>query len=250
MPRHRRKADLSLVPMRRQSARDMVAGQLSQLILGKTLSPGDRLPPETELCERLNVGRSTIREALLSLSARGILEIQHGKGAFVAKVPAAVLKERLRQARAGEAQLEEVWAVREALETRIAMFAAERRTPKDLRHLDEAVRAMDVAVAGGGTGQNEDTLFHHLLVVAAGAPLLGRLLDDISPFIAQTRLRALGVPGRPETSTREHRSIVDAVRLSDPILAGRRMYEHLSFGRRLTTRVISSEQEGREVKKR
>lgn len=227
---------LPLLPIRVNRVRDMVVDQLTRLIVERNLRPGDRLPPELELCARLEVGRSTIREALLSLSERGILEIQHGKGSFVASIPTARLRERLSRTGNRDAGLEDAWAVREALETRVAMYAAERRTAKDLRRLEETVRQMDVAIARGGTGRRQDALFHEALADAARSSLLRQLLRDIMPFVAHARHQALSMPGRPKSSNEEHRALLDAIRLSDALLAGVRMYQHLSFGRQLTSR--------------
>src|SRR4029077_11258228 len=60
--------------------------QIAQQILGQiadgTLQPGDRLPTESQLAEHLGIGRSTLREALRSLSGLGGVEIRHGHGVY------------------------------------------------------------------------------------------------------------------------------------------------------------------------
>src|SRR6202043_2315038 len=61
-----------------------VAEQVERFITGNSLSPGDRLPGERELCELLGVSRTSVREALRSLQTRGIVAVRHGKGVFVA----------------------------------------------------------------------------------------------------------------------------------------------------------------------
>lgn len=212
----------------------MVVEQLTHLIVKENLRPGARLPPEVELCTRLKVGRSTIREALLSLSERGILEIRHGKGSFVANIPVAT--QGLSGTRNLDAGLEDAWAVREALETRLAMYAAERRTATDLRRLQAAVRSMDVAVAKGGTGVEQDAVFHQALTVAARSHLLEQMLNGIAPLLAEMRRQALSMPGRSQSSNQEHRAILEAIRGADAPKAGIRMYQHLAFGRQLTLR--------------
>ena len=71
-------------PIRRSSYTDQVADQLSQSILSRKFKPGDQLPSVEKLSEDLEVGRSTVREALRLLQARGLVEIIHGVGTFVA----------------------------------------------------------------------------------------------------------------------------------------------------------------------
>lgn len=223
---------LPLVPVRTTRVRDAVVEQLTRLILEERLRPGSRLPPETELCARLRVGRSTIREALLSLSERGIVDIRHGKGSFVARVPGP--GQIWSGAGNPAAGLEDAWAVREALETRLAMYAAERRTSADLRRMERAVRSMDRALARGESGVEQDAAFHQALADAARSPLLQQLLSGITPYLQETRRRALAAPQRAQSSSAEHRAILEAIRNADAVTAGVRMYHHLAFGRQLT----------------
>ena len=70
-------------PVRTKSASSEVAGQIKEMIMTGQLHPGDRLPSERELAERLSVSRTTIREALRSLAAVGMISIRQGDGSFV-----------------------------------------------------------------------------------------------------------------------------------------------------------------------
>ena len=53
------------------------------MVISGGLSPGDRLPPERELCELLGVSRTVVRESLNLVEARGLISIEHGRGAVV-----------------------------------------------------------------------------------------------------------------------------------------------------------------------
>ena len=68
----------------RRNLSDEVTMWLQNAIANGTFKPGDRLPSVENLASNLNVGRSSVREALRTLQAKGILEIYHGKGCFVA----------------------------------------------------------------------------------------------------------------------------------------------------------------------
>ena len=60
-----------------------MADQLLDMVVSSGLNPGERLPPERELCARLSVSRTVVREALNLLEARGLISIEHGRGAVV-----------------------------------------------------------------------------------------------------------------------------------------------------------------------
>ncbi|MBA3491987.1 MAG: FadR family transcriptional regulator, partial [Rubrobacteraceae bacterium] len=68
---------------RRTRLRDRAADQLLEMVISGGLEPGERLPPERELCSHLGVSRTVVREALNLLEARGLISIEHGRGAVV-----------------------------------------------------------------------------------------------------------------------------------------------------------------------
>ncbi len=72
-----------LKPVARASLSDQVFAQLRDSILLGTYAPGERLPPERELCERFAVNRSSIREALKRLEHVRLIETRHGGGSTV-----------------------------------------------------------------------------------------------------------------------------------------------------------------------
>ena len=72
-------------------ALDTALHGLRALIADGALRPGDRLPSEGELCERLGVSRGSLREAIRMLAALGVLETRHGSGSYVSDLRAADL---------------------------------------------------------------------------------------------------------------------------------------------------------------
>ncbi len=75
---------------RTSSLAEQVADQINQVIIDQNINAGEKLPNEFELAARLNVGRSTIREAVKLLVARNCLEIRRGKGTFVVEKPGQI----------------------------------------------------------------------------------------------------------------------------------------------------------------
>ena len=72
-----------------------IVKQLRELIIDRHIQPGDKLPSERVLCERLNTSRSSVREALRSLELLGLIETKHGGGTFLADVSGNQLVEIL-----------------------------------------------------------------------------------------------------------------------------------------------------------
>ena len=75
-------------PISRVPIVQQVEERIRELIQEEQYQPGKKLPPEMELCQRLGVGRGTVREAFRLLQAKGVVEIKPGRGAFVAENPA------------------------------------------------------------------------------------------------------------------------------------------------------------------
>src|SRR5690348_5907311 len=125
------RAALALEPPRRRKLTEAVAQQLLEQIREQKLRPGTRMPSERELMRALNVGRSTVREALNGLALLGVIEIRHGQGAFVAAVPGEGVSEELGAALA-KGVTRDLLEARKAIEVEVARLAAVRRTDQDL----------------------------------------------------------------------------------------------------------------------
>src|SRR5262247_1339862 len=127
------------LPARDTAILDAIAG----FILERGLQPGDRLPPERELCERLKVSRPTLREALKRWAALGILDMRVGSGTYL-RVPVAPGAVHF----AVTVQLEHVHLqrtleLRRALETEAAELAATRATAADVAEICKRLEHME-----------------------------------------------------------------------------------------------------------
>lgn len=158
--------------IKRKGLTDQVIDRVRALVAKGAYGVGDRLPSQAELCSAFGVGRSTIREAMRVLANRGMVDVRHGEGTFVAaKTTSATFEERL-----GRAELADIYEARLFLELPLAELAAERRTMRDvasmrafLKKREVAIRARDVARYG-----DADFGFHLAVAKAAkNAALLG-----------------------------------------------------------------------------
>jgi GntR family transcriptional repressor for pyruvate dehydrogenase complex len=207
---------------------EQVAEQITGWIEKNGLRPGDRLPAERELAARLGVSRATLSQALVALEVIGVVVVRHGDGTVVTE--ASGHGTRIVDAiRAHANRLPEVIETRDALETKIAMLAAERRSDEDLARIDDALGAMGADIERGGRGVEGDERFHGAVTAAAHSLLLARLMDEIGDLIRETRIESLSQPGRPRDSLAAHRAITEAIRAGDAAAAARAMHAHVEM---------------------
>lgn len=204
---------------------EQVAEQISAWIQSNGLAPGDRLPPERELAQRLGVSRATLSQALVALEVIGVVQVRHGDGTILAEAPGP--RRIVEAIRAHAHRLPEIIETRDALETKIAALAATRRTADDLARIDEAIAEMARDVEAGGRGVEGDERFHGAVTAAAHSLLLARLMDEIRDLVRETRIESLSQPGRPADSLGGHRAIADAIRSGDPDAAAAAMHAHV-----------------------
>jgi GntR family transcriptional repressor for pyruvate dehydrogenase complex len=204
---------------------EQVVERLLDHVIEQRLRPGDRLPPERDLAERLGVSRATVAQALVALEVLGVIDVQHGNGAVLLYRPSSAAV--LRGLREHADRLPDIVDARIAVETRLAALAAARRTPEDLAAVESALEVMAEDIARGGRGLEGDELFHAAVTAAAHSAVLARLMAQISDLVRETRIESLSQEGRPERSLESHRAIARAIRDQDPGEASQAMVEHL-----------------------
>ncbi len=203
--------------------------RIKNMILSGELSPGDRLPPEKELSERLGVSRSSLREAVKALDMFRVLDVRRGDGTYVTSLQPTVLTEAL----AFVIELHQDSTVLELLEVRRILEAAAVRkavlaiSNKDLARLQEEV------TIGTDIGVEElvehDLRFHGLIARASGNDYLASLLDSLSPSLVRARVwRGLTEAGAVSRTIGEHRAVVGAMMARDADVAAAAMTMHIS----------------------
>lgn len=219
---------LALTPVRRRRLYEDVVTQLQSLIHSGRLEAGDQLPSERALADQLAVSRTSVREALRILEARGMLEARPGQGLFVrgrrTEEIVSILASYLVRER--ESFLE-VLDVREALERKAAERAALMATDKDLAALKSAVVAMQDEVLEGRVPIDSDTEFHRALGRASRNEVLSRMLDTVLGLMAQRRMEVLTRTYGGILILHQHVNIYRAIANRDTVAAGRLISAHL-----------------------
>ena len=217
----------ALRPVERSRLYEQLVERVLDHVVEEGLGPGQRLPTERALAERLHVSRASVRQAIVALEVQGVVEVRHGDGTYL--LPSSTPKESLSDLLERRRRLPDVLETREALEVKLAELAAVRRTTEDLTALDTALERMEADIAGGGNGAAADEEFHRAVTLAAKNALMSEIMASLAERIKETRMESLSQEGRPELSLDGHRAIADAIRRAEPEVAASAMRDHIKL---------------------
>lgn len=206
---------------------EQVADRLREFIDTSGMQPGDKLSNVRDLAAELQVGRSSIREAITALRAQGIVDVRHGDGIYLLQRPEDVISSLAAELVETHVDHPYIWETRQALEAQCARLAAMHATADDLAELDASLAQMKTEIDGGLPGTEGDRRFHLGVAVAAHNPLLLRLLKGLRQALDRTSETSLTRPGQPAKSLEDHRGIVDAIRARESADAANLMLVHL-----------------------
>lgn len=202
-----------------------VAASIAASIAGGRYPVGGRLPSERDLAEDFGVSRPTIREAMLALEIRGMIEARHGSGIYV--VDAAAPEDAAPQLQVTPVELIEARAL---IEGEAAALAATVITDAELQNLEAIVREMQRENEGDRINEEADRRFHMAIADATGNAALASVVENLWNLRYSqpchevlSRARRSGVAPRVD----EHEAIVDALRRHDPQAARKAMRGHL-----------------------
>ena len=214
-----------------KSLPEKLSDDIINYILEVHLQPGDRLPNESVLAEKLGAGRSTIREAMKLLASRNIVTIRQGSGTYISSAPGVVEDPLgftfIRDKRKLAFDLLEI---RFLLEPAIASMAASCADDEDIEKIRELCDETERLITEGKDHTEKDIAFHTAIAMSSGNIVVPRLIPVINSsiplFIDLTRSEL-----RRET-IETHREITEAVASHDPTRAHDAMYLHLVCNRR------------------
>ncbi len=195
-----------------------------------TLKRGERLPPERELAEALGVSRSSVREAIRTLSLLGFVSSTQGAGNFVTCDIEPNLRESLRMmVMLGETNHLQISQLRRGLESENARLAAERVSPRQAARLKELAALMRDE-PDPQRASRYDQEFHSLLCEASGNRLIRALfsamLSTFNEFISTMYVRIVEDEGQAQALHAAHRQLADALAGHDAGAASQAMHRH------------------------
>lgn len=218
-------AEAVFAPVRSQTAFEETVERLGTAIKLGLLAPGARLPPERELCARLGIARSTLRQALTALGQSGHLRAVRGRGGgtFVADRPPA--------AEPPSAELlagwREVCDGRLAVELGVAALAAERASRAAVDALDRLALALEGLLDDFATYRQLDIRLHVGLAETTGSARLVMACTEAQGEMTGLITLIAHPPQVLSSSNAQHRRILAAVRTHDEPRATAAMAEHV-----------------------
>jgi DNA-binding FadR family transcriptional regulator len=212
-------------PVRSQTAFEETVDRLGTAIKIGLLPPGTRLPAERELCAKLGIARSTLRQALVALAQSGHLHATRGRGGgtFVAdpQPPAPPPSPEVLAA------WRDTCDERMAVEVGVAVLAAERAQPEQLDALDELAVALDDMLDDFGAYRQADVRWHVALAEATQSPRLVNAMTEVQGAMTDLISLIAHPPEVLSSSNAQHRRLLAALRRHDEAAASRVMAEHL-----------------------
>jgi DNA-binding FadR family transcriptional regulator len=207
-----------------------VIGAVTAHIRGNELMPGDRLPSEATLSKELNVSRTVVREALRSLAAMRIVELNAGKRATVAQLdhgPLSLLIEH--GVHTEQINVQQIYDVRRTIEARIVALAALRRTDAEAAEIMRLAEAMRAAEDDPPTIRENDLAFHAAIARASKNPVFALIIGAFQGITRQTweiGWRSRTTRAARDTMLSTHLAIAGAIKAGDPVEAARLMSLH------------------------
>ncbi len=218
-----------------QRPRQQVETQIREAIRSGSLITGQKLPPEAELALSFGVSRTTVREALRTLVADGLLEKVPGAGggSFVRRLDHRAFGEDLGQdienlLRVGSVDHDEVAQVRRILELPSARLAAEHRSPEDVAELQEILDLERTSAWDDPAVPDLDVRFHSTISRASGNRVVAAFVAALHKVTQPVHHLHLDAEVGKATY-RQHVALAKAIEAGDSEAAEAAMLAHLTY---------------------
>jgi GntR family transcriptional repressor for pyruvate dehydrogenase complex len=220
---------VKLKPIASRSSVEQVVERIREVIDKQKLPAGSRLPGEFELIDQLQVSRSVLREALARLQGLGLVDVQRGRGAFVADGGMLASCVRLLQSAVAISprELLSYAELRTAIEIQAVRQAAELATDEDVAELEQVLAELVSEDRPYAELLEIDFRFHRKLIDMSGNVLMKNLLEVIFEFVLAQMVRTTPSPRENQLGRKLHQEIVAAVKARDPNAAEQAMRLHM-----------------------
>lgn len=212
-----------------KTLRQLTLEKLREAIIGFQFKPGDRLI-ERELCERLGVSRSIVREVLRNLESEGLVRMPNHSGPVVSSPTLA------------EAQ--QIYEIRSLLEGMAARACAEARSTQTVAALDKALADIRRAYAGKEPALRvvaATTPFYRTLFEGGGKMVAWDIVSSLNARINYLRSMTIMTAGRSVEGPKQLAAIVDAIRKGDGEAAFRACVEHVGRASAIAQELLSND---------
>ena len=217
-------------PIKAKRAFEEVCEQIRTEVALGNLKPGDRLPPERELAEQLNVSRTAIREALRSLENAGLVHCQQGMGggAFIRERDSTAVTQAVRDmVMLGQIPSSSVTEARITLTEQAIRLACERATEADFDAIEQDINKSEQLTLDGDFSRRNTyiTEFYRVLAQATHNQVLVMLVESLTELTRSLLEKVSPVPRKDFIEVR--RNVLQLMRARDADGAAREMRAHL-----------------------
>ena len=215
-------------PIVKSTSAQQVASQLLDMIRRQVWKPGDQLPPERQLIEKLAVGRSTIREALQILATLNIVQSNAGQGTFV-KEPRSeeILRSDIIGLLINNAVALELLEARQMIEPQAVRLACLRGTVEQFARIERLLEDHEAALKANLSTREYAREFHVQLAAASHNHVAATMLRSILVLTDERQHRILGAAGFKYRELEEHRHIFELVRSRNVEAAADYLLQHI-----------------------
>ncbi|GAF72383.1 unnamed protein product [marine sediment metagenome] len=208
---------------------ESVIDQIMDLVKRSELKPGDKLPPERELAEKLSISRNSLREAFRVLESRGLIKSKAGGGRYIREIRKNGYSNTENIILSLEkSSILELLEARELFEVKIVKIAAQRATIEDTELIEQVLNKMsEEEELKYGKETESDTEFHLAIAKASHNFVFTNIIRLHLDLLKGTREKTQQIPGRREERWREHQAILQAIKEHNTKKAGEAMLKHL-----------------------
>ena len=202
--------------------------QIMDLVKRSELKPGDKLPPERELAEKLSISRNSLREAFRVLESKGLIKSKAGGGRYLREIRKNGYSNTENIILSLEkSSILELLEAREIFEVKIAKIAAQRATTEDIELIEKALDKTNKEEISNGKKTESDTEFHLAIARASRNFVFVNIMQLHLDLLKETREKTWEIPGRREEQQKEHQSIFQAIKEHNGKKAAEAMLKHL-----------------------
>lgn len=219
------------VTIDRISVTQQVINHILFYIRNNDCKAGDKLPTEKEMCEKLGVGRSTVREAYRMLQAMNKVVALQGKGVFVADIKKQEQEEGLNWFRQHGKSMMDFMEIRIALEVMGIRLAIRRADKQEIEHLQEIHQRFleAVRIEDPETMASLDTSFHNQIALISHNSLMEKMQEVLAEYFSEYRLELYKIPENCQHTIQPHQDIVNAFIERDEEKGAAVMLRHLQI---------------------
>lgn len=199
----------------------------NQIVAEQRLAPGDKLPNELDWSRELGVSRATLREAIRTLTAQGVLEVRRGRGTFVSERVREIEDFGFNRLDRLRGQLRDLFELREIFEPQAARLACRRAAEGELAEILACGAEVERCIRAGEDRTESDRAFHTAIVRATHNEFLLRLLPMIHQAVETAVTAGEHADRLAEDTLRDHALLMEFFRLRDEEGAEHAMAIHI-----------------------